>query len=392
MITPALLRAMMPAAGARAEQFADALAAARVRWVGDDPIEVAHWLAQLAHESGQLRYTRELADGSAYEGRTNLGNTQPGDGRRFRGRGLIQLTGRANYARYAAAAGVDVVGAPELLEQLPGAADSAGWFWSANRIGERTAGATDRVLAVTRIVNGGTNGIEERRRFYGAALAALGSIAAPRPAEHPSAPPLAPSAPVPAPAPAPSGESPDYGKPAPMVPILPIITAVLPSIISAIPELGKLFGSGSEVSQRNIAGATKVLEAVTQATGAVNAVDAAEKIAADPAQADAARQAVQAIWFELVEAGGGGIDGARKADAARGSEWVWYRSASFMIALPLLLILSAAVASILFPALGGDWPPDTRTAVVTLIVGSIVGSLTGYFYGSTTGKPSSGPR
>ena len=193
------------------------------------------------------------------------------------------------------------------------------------------------------------------------------------------------------PAPVPIGEAMNYGEGQPMIPILPLITAVLPSIIGAIPELGKIFGSGSDVSQRNIAGATKVLEAVTQATGAVNAVEAAERIAADPAAADAARAAVQSIWFELVEAGGGGIDGARKADLARASsEWQWNRSASFMIAIPLLVILAMAVASILFPALGGDWPADTRTAVVTLIVGSIIGSLCGYFFGSMTGKP--GPR
>lgn len=191
--------------------------------------------------------------------------------------------------------------------------------------------------------------------------------------------------------PAPIGEAMNYGESAPMIPILPLITAVLPSIIGAIPELGKLFGSGSDVSQRNIAGATKVLEVVTQATGAVNAVDAAERIAADPAAADAARAAVQSIWFELVEAGGGGIDGARKADLARASsDWAWNRSASFMIAVPLILILLLAVCSILFPVMGGDWPADTRTAVVTLIVGSIIGSLTGYYFGSMTGKP--GPR
>ena len=191
--------------------------------------------------------------------------------------------------------------------------------------------------------------------------------------------------------PVPIGEAMNYGESAPMIPILPLITAVLPSIIGAIPELGKLFGSGSDVSQRNIAGATKVLEVVTQATGAVNAVEAAERIAADPAAADAARAAVQSIWFELVEAGGGGIDGARKADLARASsDWTWHKSASFMIALPLILILLLAVCSILFPVMGGEWPDDTRTAVVTLIVGSIIGSLTGYYFGSMTGKP--GPR
>jgi muramidase (phage lysozyme) len=220
-----------------------------------------------------------------------------------------------------------------------------------------------------------------------------GTLTAGEPAAAP-APSSAAPAPAPEPAPieaTPSGEAPTYGELKPMLPILPIITAVLPSIIGAIPELGKIFGSGSEVSQRNIAGATKVLEAVTAATGAVNAVDAAERIAADPVAADQARAAVQSIWFELVEAGGGGIDGARKAEVARGTEWVWYRSASFMIALPLILILLLAVCSILFPALGGDWPADTRTAVVTLIVGSIIGSLTGYYFGSMTGKPA-GPR
>ena len=118
-------------------------------------------------------------------------------------------------------------------------------------------------------------------------------------------------------------------------------------------------------------------------------MDAAERIAADPAAADAARDAVQGIWFELVEAGGGGIDGARKADLARASsDWQWNKSASFMIAIPLLLILVMVVASILFPALGGDWPSDTRTAIATLIAGSIIGSLCGYFYGSATGKTS----
>ena len=132
--------------------------------------------------------------------------------------------------------------------------------------GQRTEGM-DRVL------------LEYKK--WGGTLSAGDPVApAPAPIEHQDFPPD----PAPASA-APSGEAPSYGESKPMLPILPIITAVLPSTISAIPELGKLFGSGSEVSQRNIAGATKVLEVVTQATGAVNAVDAAEKIAAEMAAA-----------------------------------------------------------------------------------------------------------
>lgn len=168
-----------------------------------------------------------------------------------------------------------------------------------------------------------------------------------------------------------------------MIPILPLITAVLPSIIGAIPELGKLFGSGSEVSQRNVAAATKVLETVTQATGAVNAVDAAERIAADPAAAAAAREAVQAIWFELVEAGGGGIDGARKAEAARtASEWVWHKSAAFLAGLLLLPLVYMAALAVFFPAIGGDWPTEVRASALMLILGIAI-SMGAFYWGSS---------
>jgi predicted chitinase len=125
------------------------------------------WLAQVLHESGGLRHTLELASGEAYEGRADLGNTQPGDGPRFKGRGLIQLTGRNNYTRYATAAGHPVVDAPQLVELPRLAADSAAWYWASRGIGALFSDLSGEELlkAVTRRINGGLNGLDDRRRW-----------------------------------------------------------------------------------------------------------------------------------------------------------------------------------------------------------------------------------
>ena len=88
-----------------------------------------YFCAQVAHESCGLLYTKELASGKAYEGRTDLGNTQKGDGVRFKGRGYIQITGRANYTALAKDLKIDCVNHPELLEQPQYALLSALWFW-----------------------------------------------------------------------------------------------------------------------------------------------------------------------------------------------------------------------------------------------------------------------
>ncbi len=187
------------------------------------------------------------------------------------------------------------------------------------------------------------------------------------------------------------GESPDYGRPTPMIPILPLVAAVLPSLVQMIPELGKIFGSGSEVSQRNLAGATKVLEAVTAATGSVNALEAVEKIAADPQARQAAASAIQSIWFELVESGGGGIAGARKADLdGQTAGWVWYRSGVFLMGLLLLPLVYAAAAAVLFPAVGGDWPTEVRASALMLILG-LATVVSAYWFGASN-KPSTPSR
>ena len=133
----------------------------------DTPERVAAFLAQIGHESGSLRYTRELASGAAYEGREDLGNTEPGDGPRYRGRGLLQVTGRDNYRRCSLALYNDtqhLLDHPEVLELPDPACRSAGWFWLAHHLNEKAdAGDFERI---TRIINGGTDGEAARLAFY----------------------------------------------------------------------------------------------------------------------------------------------------------------------------------------------------------------------------------
>lgn len=130
----------------------------------DTTLRKAHFLAQVAHESREGLYMEEIASGAAYEGRHDLGNIEPGDGRRFKGRGLIQLTGRANYQAYSQARYGDdrAVRDPEMVARLPDAALAAGWYWKSRNLNARAD--RDDLEAVTRGVNGGLNGLGDRRR------------------------------------------------------------------------------------------------------------------------------------------------------------------------------------------------------------------------------------
>ena len=125
-----------------------------------DPTERAMFLAQMAHESGNFRYDEEIHDGSDYEGRSDLGNTQPGDGKRYKGRGYIQLTGRANYTHYGKKLGVDLAGNPELAKRPDIAADVAVAYWK-ERV-DREAARKGDVKTVTKNINGGYNGLQDR--------------------------------------------------------------------------------------------------------------------------------------------------------------------------------------------------------------------------------------
>ncbi len=98
--------------------------------------QVAKFFAQIGHESGSLRYSEEIASGAAYESRKDLGNTQKGDGTKFKGRGLIQITGRANYQEISNAFGVDFINEPQLLAQPEWAVRSACWWWQKRGLNE----------------------------------------------------------------------------------------------------------------------------------------------------------------------------------------------------------------------------------------------------------------
>ena len=129
------------------------------------------FLATIIHESGSFTYTREIASGKAYEGRKDLGNIYPGDGERFRGRGLIQITGRANYIEVSEALGVDFTAKPHLLEQPEFAVKASCWWWKSHGCNE-LADSGD-IKKFTRRVNGGLNGLEDRKKWYKKAMEVL---------------------------------------------------------------------------------------------------------------------------------------------------------------------------------------------------------------------------
>ncbi len=170
-ITINQLRTVMPNAGSRLNRYLGPLNTAMEEFNINTPERQAAFLAQVAHESGELRYVRELASGRAYEGRRDLGNTHPGDGVLYRGRGAIQITGRSNYQTAGRALGLDLINHPELLENPTNAVRSAAWFWSTHGLNNLADRGDFRTI--TRRINGGLNGWHDRLHYYEQARQAL---------------------------------------------------------------------------------------------------------------------------------------------------------------------------------------------------------------------------
>lgn len=123
-------------------------------------LRICHFLAQVMHESGGFSWYKEFGTGQAYEGRVDLGNLQPGDGAKFKGRGAIQITGKTNYTNISNSLGQDFVNNPNLLEQRTWGTSTAGWFWDRKTL--NTLADKDDLLSITKAVNGGINGLSSR--------------------------------------------------------------------------------------------------------------------------------------------------------------------------------------------------------------------------------------
>ena len=161
----------------KAELFVPALNEAFEKHGFDTPARIAMFLAQCLHESGGFKFVREIWGPTAwqqkYEGHKGLGNTQPGDGKKYMGRGLIQVTGRANYGKFAAWAGdPGIIDHPEKLEQPDLAVLSAVWYWTSNNL--HKFADDDDIEGCTKRVNGPKMlGLDERKKYYQAGLNAL---------------------------------------------------------------------------------------------------------------------------------------------------------------------------------------------------------------------------
>ncbi len=184
MLTAEELRDIMPFSGDRADEFEEPLQdAMREFAVSDNPLREAAFIAQIAYESGELRYMQEIASGEAYNGRADLGNTRPEaiaaasaagttPGPYFKGRGPLQITGYDNYVACGAALGLDLVSDPSQLAQPIPACRSAGWFWATHGCNE--AADKQDFIGITRRINGALTGLADREKYYRRALAVLG--------------------------------------------------------------------------------------------------------------------------------------------------------------------------------------------------------------------------
>jgi len=176
-VTAKVLAAALGIPDARAKAWFPHLYAAMVAYDITSPKRQAAFLAQVGHESGRLRYTSEIwgptPAQARYEGRADLGNTIKGDGFRYRGRGLLQITGRANYRSLSKRLGVDFENQPELLAEYKFAALSAADYWGSHKL--NILADSGDFVTLTKRINGGTNGLADRQKLWAMCKQAVGA-------------------------------------------------------------------------------------------------------------------------------------------------------------------------------------------------------------------------
>lgn len=187
MLSDSQLQQIMPALpAANRDAYLPFLNAIMPIYGIDSPPRLAAFLAQIAHESGQLKFWEEIWGPTAAQKRyeppsdlaKRLGNIKAGDGKRYKGRGPIQLTGRSNYRKYGGLLGYDLENNPDLAASVQVGLQIAGLYWQNNGLNE-LADVQD-FLTITQRINGGTNGLADREKFYAVAKRVLG-VGAPRP-------------------------------------------------------------------------------------------------------------------------------------------------------------------------------------------------------------------
>lgn len=387
MIDTPLLVAVMGCPPERAALYAPHLAAACHHHHIDTPARLAAFLAEIGHESGGLRWVREIANGQAYEGRASLGNTQPGDGPRYRGRGLIQITGRFNYR--ATARSLQPLGAPdfeaepEALELPQWAAWSAADYWASRGLNE-LADSGD-FEAITRRINGGLNGHADRITRWKRARAALGQA-------QPS-----PTTPSPA-----AGEA-QPTEATPMAPLIPILGAALVDIFAPLAkekiqrEISR-HTDNPEVAAQVAAAAIETAKAVT---GKADPIEAVAEVRKDPAlveqvQASALEELAKLApvldrLAELDRQGWQAEEESRAAAARRAADepWdmtPWLVAGAFAILGSLLLFVGAIA---IVQAAKGDIRPEVWAQIAGLIGFATGVGTTIYAYRFGTSKSSS---
>lgn len=365
-ITAELLRATTGCTAERAELFAPHIDEACRLFRITTPKRLAAFLAQIGHESGSLRYVREVWGPTAaqqrYEGRVDLGNGQEGDGKRFMGRGLIQCTGRFNYAamrdglrRIVPDFVPDFVAEPERLEDPRWAALSAGYYWHMH--GLNVLADAEDFVGVTKRINGGVNGLEDRKARWKRAQRALAGEPAPNPEEPP---------------------------------MVPFIAAALPSLIQAAPGLIRIFGSSPQ-AEKNAQAAEVVAQIAKEVTGEPTVEGATVAIQNDPEVAAAFRDKVHMSLDSLLTLAErvnamdqGNIAAARVYNTAEplvvDTRWLKLRF------IHILSLLFVGFAGAFVVQTWGTLTPELRGAVITLMVIAGWNGVRDYWMGSSEGS------